>query len=956
MRIYTVEGRDNSGNGKKIWAGSFRAALMLSAMLVIPAPLMAQDTDSAADADDQAAPAEEDVIVVTGEISRTIESSLKAKRNLSVIGDAIIGDEVGDLPDLSVAETLERVVGVTSDRFKGGASELSVRGLGAFLGSSYLNGREVSSGSDGRDVNYGQFPSELINGAVIYKTQQASFIEGGVSGIIELQTLRPLDYGKRRIQLQGLVGYSDYEDRVEDGKPLSYRLTGSYVDQFSTPIGEIGIVLGGQLRQDTAPEDIYTTSSTFRPCNTIEGVDRSNDCTYLTDSSGAPTGASDTYFVSNQYIYRAMSTEADRSAIMGAIQWQPSPDLEFNFDAQYSFRDDIEERGNLVIADGRRDIAPIAISPTGALLAWAGESRIENQTVWRQRKEKYLGLGGNVKWTGDKLSLAADVGFSQTKRRQDELDMRIRTNSRIRYEIDTRDLLIPSLTFTSVTPVENNTGLTFDLNNHALYNNGARARRRLENVDDEIFAVRLDGEFQMDGFFSSLQAGVRYGERTRFHDDGIDEEVSLLPGNYFNDAAIAARQSTFIVRDLFAGADTPARGLTFATWDARALYTALTGDIDAGLPTGSTLSAQDTDVSEETFAGYWQGNFDTNMFGLPATGNFGIRAIRTKITSLGISSALETSPGPDPDTITVTEVGVPTINVETNSFWNILPSANLVLELADDKLLRFAAYRAIARPDQESMSAALTFDDTADLGDLGSIVSASGNPFLEPLQSWNADISFEWYASPTSSIAVAAYYKSLQTGFRTDVSNLTLNVDGAPTDVVIGRTVNSNDKSSLFGFEISVQHKLNWLPSPLDGLGFQASYNFADSNFEFPDPTVVDGLALADFTEPANIPGYSKHSANATLFYEKGPFAARVAYKYRSDYFKPFRSDANRFTADQGFLDFSASLDLTKAVQFRFQALNLLDEPNVFYRPTGDSLAETDYSGTRYFVGLRARF
>ncbi|NJM50706.1 MAG: TonB-dependent receptor [Sphingomonadales bacterium] len=925
-------------------------------MLIFPHSLKAQDTENNSEAEESNVQADENLIVVTGEISRTIENSLKTKRELSVIGDAIVGDDVGDLPDLSVAETLERVVGVTSDRFKGGASELSVRGLGAFLGASYLNGREVSSGSDGRDVNYGQFPSELINGAVIYKSQQASFIEGGVSGIIELQTLRPLDYGKRRIQLQGLIGYSDYEDRVENGKPLSYRLTGSYVDQFTTPIGDIGIALGGQLRQDTAPEDIYTTSSTFQPCNTIEGVDRSNDCTYLTDSTGAPTGASDTYFVSNQYIYRAMKTEADRDAIMGAIQWRPSPDLEFNFDAQYSYRDDIEERGNLVIADGRRDIAPIEISPTGALLAWAGESRLENQTVWRQRTEEYLGLGGNVKWSGERLSLAADIGFSQTKRRQDEMDMRIRTNSRVFYEMDTRGFDIPELTFTNVVPVENNTGLGFDLNNHALYNNGARARRRLENVDDDIFAVRLDAEYKVEGPFSSVQAGLRYGDRTRFHDDAIDTEVALQPSNYFNDAAVAARQDTFLVRDLFAGSNSPTRGLTFATWDARALFTALTGDIDSGLPTGSTLSAQDTDVSEETWAGYVQANVDTNLFGVPATGNFGVRAIRTRITSLGISSALETSPGADPDTIVVTEVGDPTINAETNSFWNILPSANLSLEVADDKILRLATYWAIARPDQEAMSAALTFDDTADLDSLGSIVSASGNPFLEPLKSWNADISFEWYASSTSSISLAAYYKSLQSGFRTDVTNLTLEVDGAPSNVLIGRTVNSNEKSALLGFEINVQNKLNWLPSPLDGLGFQASYNYADSDFEFPDPTVVNGNALADFTEPANIPGYSKHSANATVFYEKGPFSARLAYKYRSDYFKPFRSDANRFTEDQGFLDFSASLDLAKDVQLRFQALNLLDEPNIFYRPTGDNLAETDYSGARYFVGLRARF
>ena len=939
----------------------FRAALLASAIAFAPGSIAhAQVTDPSEDEEfvEDALNDPEGTIVVTGEISRTIENSLDAKRDLDVIGDALVGEDIGDLPDLSVAETLERIVGVTSDRFKGGASELSVRGLGAFLGSSVLNGREISSGSDGRDVNYGQFPSELINGAIIYKSQQASFIEGGVSGIIELQTLRPLDYNRTRVQVQGLAGYSDYEARVRNGEPFNYRLTASYIDQFETGLGDIGIAIGGQVRRDTAPEDIFTSSSTFRPCNTIEGIDQSNNCAYDTDDDGNPNGASDQfYFVSNQYIYRAIASESDRDAVMGAIQWQPAYNLDINLDAQYSFRDDIEERGNLVVADGRRDIVPLEISPTGALLNWTGETRIENQSVWRQRTEEYIGLGGNIAWSSDRLVLSADVAYSQTQRRQDELDMRIRTSDRVLYEIDKRGLDIPELIFTDVSDVEEDTGLAFDLDNHDLYDNGARARRRLENVDDEIFAVRLDALYEFDGFFSSIQIGGRYAERDRLQDDGIDQTVELVNG-YDSIEARAARLGPFINDDLYEGADTPMEGFSWATWDAQQLFVALTGSRDAGLPEEgeSTLSADDTDVLEETWAGYAQANFDTTLFGLPARGNFGLRGIYTEITSLGISSDLATAPGDDPDTIVITEVGEPTVNVETNDFWNWLPSANLILELDDDMLLRLAGYRAIARPDQASLSAALTFDDEADLGNLGSIVSASGNPFLEPLTSWNADISWEWYASETSSLAIAGYYKLLETGFETDVTDLTLIVDGAPETVQIGRTVNSGETSTLLGFEVSLDHTFDYLPGFLSGFGVSASYNFADSDFEFEDPGVVDGNAIRDFTEPANIPGYSRHSLNTTLFYETGPFNARVAYKWRSDYFKPFRSDQNRFTEDQGFLDFSASYELVDDVQLRFQVLNILDEPNVFYRPTRDNLAQADYSGTRYFIGLRGRF
>ncbi|MBL4793587.1 MAG: TonB-dependent receptor [Citromicrobium sp.] len=334
-----------------------------------------------------------------------------------------------------------------------------------------------------------------------------------------------------------------------------------------------------------------------------------------------------------------------------------------------------------------------------------------------------------------------------------------------------------------------------------------------------------------------------------------------------------------------------------------------------------------------------------------AFGDIGVRVIKTNITSLGISRDLETSPGDDPGEIDITPVGPATVNTETNDFWNVLPSANLGLELNPDLLLRLAVYKAIARPDPEAMSAALSISDESDAQDVGQAISAAGSPYLEPLKSWNGDLSLEWYAADTTAISLAAYYKSLQTGFDTDVSTISVVVDGTPTDVQIARTVNSDDKSRIFGFELTAQHKFDF------GLGFQASYNFADSNFEFPDPTIGrNGETLAVFIENANLPGYSKHSLNATMFYETGPFNARLAYKWRSRYFKPYRSTSNRFAAEQGFLDFSTSYDLTKNLEVRFQVLNILDEPNLLYRPTRDSLAQSDFSGRRYFLGLRGRF
>ena len=142
-----------------------------------------------------------EVITVSG-IRESYRSAINNKRGAANIVDSISLKDIGALPDNSVAETLERITGVSADRFKGNASEISIRGLGPFLGMSTINGRAISSGSGNRSVAFSQFPSELVNGVTVYKSQSANLLEGGVSGTIDLGTIRPVDYGKERFQAE----------------------------------------------------------------------------------------------------------------------------------------------------------------------------------------------------------------------------------------------------------------------------------------------------------------------------------------------------------------------------------------------------------------------------------------------------------------------------------------------------------------------------------------------------------------------------------------------------------------------------------------------------------------------------------------------------------------------------------------------------------------------------------
>lgn len=195
-------------------------------------------------------------ILVTG-TRATQRSSIEFKRAADDVVDGLVSDEIGATPDNSVGDTLERIVGVSTDRFKGNANELSVRGLGPTLSFSTFNGREVSTAGPDRSVAFQQFPSELVDGVLVYKTQRADF--------------QP----------------QDNDVYQHDG--LGYRANFSYTDQLSTGLGDIGILIG-YLRQDTtAPEDYYNGNSTFQLCNTsaTNGATNTLNCTFIITAATA---------------------------------------------------------------------------------------------------------------------------------------------------------------------------------------------------------------------------------------------------------------------------------------------------------------------------------------------------------------------------------------------------------------------------------------------------------------------------------------------------------------------------------------------------------------------------------------------------------------------------------------------------------------------------------------------
>ncbi len=962
-----------------------RAALLASAALFAALPAWAQEAPAEIESE-QTAVDGGDEILVTG-TRATQRSSIEFKRAADVVVDGLVSEEIGATPDNSVGDTLERIVGVSADRFKGNANELSVRGLGPTLSFSTFNGREVSTAGPDRSVAFQQFPSELVNGVLVYKTQRADFLEGGVGGVIELRSMKPLDYGKRRIQFEVRGDFQPQDDDVYQHDGLGYRANVSYTDQYETGLGDIGVSIGYQRQDTSAPEDYYNGNSTFQLCNTSANnpwqltgnaatqaeAGANINCTFAEGprtANGVTVGETigDPYFATSSRSFRTQKTSEIRDGLIGAIQWRPSPEFEIAIDGQYSKRRSLEDRNVLGIPEGLRGLEPLVIgngsngySP-GALISYRGNSNIENQLETRQRNETYKGGGLGLIWTPDRWTVSFDGSYSDSHRTETQKATRMRSNRRVGYTLTyLDDDVVPNVEFED-----------FDITDHDLFlttaSNSVYARNRfVTDRRDRIWAGRLDVERELDGFITSVKVGGRYSDHHRTNDNARNNDLNTLAaidGTTPAELIAQANQNCrvpFTTTSYMQGMGTNVT--RWATFDNDCLFRTFTGGDDALPYPTDGRDPSDIDVTERIYALYGLANFESQAGNVPFSGNIGLRWVKTDIISIGyrqpyvitIDTAGDSySVDPDPDGELLT-------NRAKGSYNYFLPSANIAFDLSQEVKLRLAAYRAIARSGIESFGAGIRLNPSAGTG-LDNIIfdATTGNPNLKPLRAWNLDASLELYASQDTLISVAGYYKwakgtviSAEEPIPTDVTITTIRDGGAPVTetVTIAPVAPTNDSETrhLYGIEATASHAFTWLPDPLDGLGIQGSVNRAFANFEYPDTSPI-----ADYVDPANLIGLSKWTASGSVWFEKWGLSLRANLRYRSGYYKP-NSGTNREIRGATYVNLSAQYNLTDNVQLKLQALNVTGTNDIMYKGGYDSIAEVSRSGTQYFFGFRVR-
>ncbi len=952
-------------------------------------------------------------IVVTGSRA-TIQNSIAVKRNSDQIVEALSADDIGDIPALSIGEALETLTSAASHREQGGATEISIRGMGPFLGATTINGREATNGSGDRSVNFSQFPSELFNKLQIYKTQSASLIEGGVSGQISLSTLKPLEYGKQRFQSDVKFNRNPDNSNINIAETdIGRRITLSYIDQFDLDDGNrFGFSFGVQSNLTTNPEQEYRSSSGYRDCrndpNVSGGVYRSSSGNCDSGSGNlnlvvdpatgvAPDADARFIFVPSSRSYRQNITDDERESVFAALQYQTNTGTDLNFDFQYSDRVFSEIRNDLVFAEHRRMTSGLTADSLvfgldGAVGSFTNEGRVETHSQYQERLEEYIGSGISVAHAvNERLDISFDLSYSDTSRLEHILQTRLQSEDNDIFGNDVpADTDRPRAWYTlrgSPSKVMLVRIRNFDVTNHDLFADSARTRIDLNQArDNSISAIRGDFDYDLESdALTSLEGGLRYSKLTYTSFPRVRDQRTFSD-DAIEGASLACRNETFPERGFLsepANGETlitnvddngnvisSGTGDTWATFDPLCLVREFVGGVVPPWPTPQP-SVQNVDVEENTLAGYLQANYETEFLGRSVRGNLGVRVVSTDVDSTGLRTIFTTTQNDD-GTITVNEdSGSFTEVVGGSRYTELLPSFTAVVDWNDDTLVRAGVFRGLSRPDPADLGfgrrLSVDDDDATSIADLVGTANASGNPDLLPLTSWNLDLAVEWYPNEDSIFAVGAYYKRFLGGFENTqrVENFTIDGQDFAADVTTSRT--DEEESTLTGIEMTLAHSFNYLPGFLSGLGTKISMNLADSDFEFEDQNfgasrVLDeaGNVVSErvgIVSPANLFGFSERVVSSQLYYDIGKLDLQLIYKNRTEYFQQFISSPGliRYVGDNEVLEARVTYKVTDKITFRFEAINLLDEPKTQFIPIRGYLTELNSYGPRMFLGFRVK-
>lgn len=891
-------------------------------------------------------PTEVGEIVVTG-IRRSIEASISAKANNTSIVEVISSEDIGKLPDVSIAESLARLPGVTMQRLDGRSQAISIRGLGPDFTTALLNGREMVTTGDNRGVEFDQFPAELLSSVVVYKTPDSSLIGQGLGGTVDLRTVRPLAYGRQALALNYRHEWNELGALNSGTSDSGDRYTLSYVDQFLD--GTLGVALG-----------YAHMSSPYQS-------ERFNAWGYPNYSDGnLITGGVKPY---------VMSSELERDGYMGVLEWRPNDRIHSTLDAFYSkFKNTQVLRGiefPLAWGGSSGDCTvnvPSAICRPGPSLrpGYTVENGLIVAGTWdnikgvvrndlNKRDSNITALGWNTEFTlSDDWSANLDLSYSKVERNDIILETNAGTGRNINGALDTLGFQLTGDGVTRFTSRLNYADPTLIKITSPqgwggdVIPEGQAGYLNTPSVEDELKAARFSVTRQLhQSPFKSIDFGFNYSERQKTF---VNDQYYLgVPGG--GDLTVP---SQFLLNPTDLGYLGISQVLSYD-----ALGVLNSGALNRIRNPNSDVIAGNWEVTEKVGTAYIRANIDHNLFGLPLTGNVGMQFVHTDQRSNGFS-ARQVGPGVS-ETIAVSG---------GKDYLEILPSSNFILQVADDTFVRFAAARTLARARMDDMRASRNYNYNPAFAQSTDINRSpwgggGGNPELMPYIADVADVSFEkYFANRKGYVSVAAFYKNLETYVYSH--NQVFDFTGYPIGTVSPTNprpllneglLNSPDNGEggwIRGIEFAVSAPFDIIHPALEGFGAQFSASMTESKVQ-PDPTQA----------PTPLPGLSEDVINGSLYYERFGLQARVSARYRSDYLGEVAGFGNgrnlRSVAAETVVDAQVGYEFQggplEGLSVLAQVNNLTDEPFKTFQ-NGDERQTIDYQhyGRTFAVGLNYKF
>lgn len=880
----------------------------------------------------------EEVIVIGFRQSQEVSLGIK-RENVNFV-DAIVAEDIGKLPDTNVAEALQRVSGVAIERSRGEGDFVSIRGLGPEFVRATINGRTMVSATEsfdstlngafqrstGRETNFDVLPSEIVSALTVFKSTSAEQVEGGIGGVVDIKTASPLDMG------QTFAGSyeSFYSDFSEEWTP---RMSGfaSWEDDTGTFGGLISVAYSQrEIREDRGNSFGYANDGTF---GAPDFHDTNGDGTGDLRGTVFP-------FTSNS---ESFLESRDRTTFNGTLQWRPDDTLNVVVEMLHTVRNvNHDESQAIVLAqplgtgtvntDGslqliglqaRNDSARSYTAPFPFNIEVVGDEQVFDDTLTT------IGVGVEKQLPNWILSgdfAYADAGGDFEFRRA----VIVHTNP-VLYNVDLAG------GYVRTTPAAG-TNLR-DPTSYVTRNTDIVDRTN----DDQEIAWQFDAERILENpFLSSVKFGVRWRSREKeVNDDryqgtpaGPDGTPIQVPftGDYYYGISgfLDGRGAGYNYSDV-----------PFPRFDSwfNVVSRAAAG-LDSGYGVLQFNGLQSFGVDESTFATYIQLDFAGSIGEFPLLGNVGLRFVSTEQDVTGYVTPFTLVQSGDNIVNIRFEDAPPAPFTLSESYRNVLPSANFRLALSDEVFVRVATSSSLTRPTFGDLSPELNINSTQ-------LTASAGNPALTPYLATNFDLGIEWYLGTASAFHAGYFYKQID-DYIAGVTNLNTQAPGGG-DVVfrsVGQPQNVGE-AELNGFEIGFQQALEHLPPPFDGLGFVANVTTTDNSAEFDDSG-----------EESEFPGVSEMSYNLTVYYDKGPLNARIAYSYRDDFLLlPSNVFAREtYVNDYGQIDAGLNYRLRENITLFAEAINLNDSNARYYVDNEDRPLTLSQIGRRFGVGIRGRF